>query len=61
MKMARAFKCDRCGELYEKAKSNKQLVIKSLFEAPYSQTNDICPKCWADFEKWMGKEQEKAK
>ena len=54
MKMSKAFQCDRCGELYEKAKSNKQLVIKG-FEQPYSQTNDICPKCWADFEKWMGK------
>ena len=49
--MAKAFKCDRCGTLYEKKKVSRKIVIHSN-EQPFTQTKDVCDKCLASFYEW---------
>lgn len=44
--MSKAYKCDICGELYEKRISldiRKKLI--SITDAPHNIEKDICPEC----------------
>lgn len=54
--MGKAFKCDRCGTLYEpKSKINKYCVVSmdSLTKL------DLCPVCAAILDGWMDKYKNK--
>lgn len=49
-----AYKCDRCGKLYER-QVEKILYVGKKGEGPL----DLCPQCTESFEEWWeaGKEQ----
>lgn len=54
--MGKAFKCDRCGSLFERKREYEQIVIKANHK-PFAVTLDICPECMQDFEKWRNMEK----
>lgn len=58
--MSHAYKCDRCGALYER---NIELYIHKhyicLENHPYSDTEiDLCPNCQVELEKWLEERKE---
>ena len=69
--MARAMKCDRCGELYEHHhiryigdQINGIRIINTNADCSYSwniRTLDLCPKCCEELIKWLGDEKEEGK
>lgn len=57
--MAKAYACDRCGELFRNSeyKDTVPVVLESDQELNVSLENDrvyisICPKCMTSFQKW---------
>ena len=48
-----AYKCNRCGKLYEKYEDSIFYVTKEIYQ------QDLCPQCTKSLEKWWesGKEQ----
>lgn len=62
--MANAKKCDRCGVLYEKDKSETHLtIIKRVYQLSqlytYKDDNfDLCEKCKQELEQWFKRGEE---
>lgn len=66
--MAKAIKCDRCGDFYEHYcmgyignQINGIRIIKTNADYSYSwniRTLDLCPKCCEELIKWLGDEKE---
>lgn len=66
--MARALKCDRCGDLYEYHRMeymgsyiNSIQIINTNIDCCNSwiaRTLDLCPKCCGELIKWLGDEKE---
>lgn len=57
-----AYKCDRCGRLYEKQTESRLFIGKCKPKddtGPRWREQDLCPECKKSFEKWwkFGKEQ----
>lgn len=55
-----AYKCDRCGKLYEKQeKSSIFNVTKKIFVLGTAYQQDLCSECAKSLEEWWktGKEQ----
>jgi len=51
--MAKAFKCDRCGALYdEKQRTNSELYVGKIDPLYSFKTKDLCPTCQSLFEAW---------
>lgn len=69
--MARAMKCDRCGELYEYHRMrymgdhiNGIELVNANVELSYMwnvRTLDLCPKCCEELIKWLGDYKEEGK
>lgn len=51
--MARAFICDRCGEVYKEDDTSEYKYGLMIVEPDTYRRFDICPKCHADIEKWF--------
>lgn len=50
--MANAYKCDKCGNFYEKQISRRKIDI--LVRHPYGcQYIDLCPACYENLVKWL--------
>lgn len=50
--MSEAFKCDRCGKLYEA--SIKPDIRVERYNNPFGITvYDLCPECIEELEKWL--------
>lgn len=68
--MARAMKCDRCGELYEHHRMEcmgryiNGIHVTHATEDGYQsfiRTFDLCPKCCGELIKWLVDEKEEGK
>jgi hypothetical protein len=57
----RAYKCDRCGKLFEKYKNQWTSEFFNITRNPCMSGNclDLCPNCNAELQEWVanGKEQ----
>ena len=53
----KAFKCDRCGRLYEDITLTKKVII----DVDKLHMEDLCPKCQEDFELWLKRKPRKPK
>lgn len=57
--MANAYKCDRCGALYEKYMTPRREYNVVKDNHPYGDTYlDFCDECYARLMKFLGKENE---
>ena len=52
-----AYKCDRCGKLYEKKQYNRRICVT---DTPCSTVGlkDLCKDCQNELEKWFYRESE---
>lgn len=48
----KAYKCDRCGQLFENKASYEKYVIKNHI---YNGFFDLCEECQNELEEWMDK------
>lgn len=59
--MAKAYKCDRCGELYSEPPENVKIDSAGPITSVYfgdlgnwtSSKKDLCPRCAVDFKTWF--------
>jgi len=52
--MAQAYKCDRCGKLYEKYLTPRRYIEITHDLHPYGiHTLDLCDECQAELLKWL--------
>lgn len=53
--MSKAYKCDRCGKLYESYKYQKTSEFFNITRTPNISGNclDLCPKCNAELQSWV--------
>lgn len=53
--MSKAYKCDRCGELFESYKFQKTSEFFNITRNPCMSGNclDLCPKCNAELQEWV--------
>lgn len=59
--MAKAYKCDRCGELYSEPPENVKIDSAGPVTSVYfgdlgnwtSSKKDLCPRCAVDFKIWF--------
>lgn len=52
--MAKAYKCDRCGDLFDGEKRKDDIEVwKMNWRTPYNpKGQDLCLKCYESFERW---------
>ena len=46
----KAYKCDRCGKLFESKASYQKYLITTISHTAYS---DLCKECQNELDKWM--------
>lgn len=51
--MAKALKCDRCGQFYDYIKCLRKYQIHDMDEKNFNKTVDLCPDCYEIFTKWL--------
>ncbi len=53
--MAKALKCDRCGQFYDLLKGSRNYQVRNIehFDKPV----DLCPDCYDIFTKWLDGEK----
>lgn len=52
--MSRAYKCDRCGTLYEFNLEDRRDGTLFMGKRPYTNTFfDLCPQCQKEIERWF--------
>lgn len=52
--MAKALKCDRCGQFYDLLTEPRNYRIRDFSELyKYEKYVDICPDCYETFVKWL--------
>ena len=56
--MAKALKCDRCGQFYDYIKALRRYQIHDTDEKNFNKTVDLCPDCYGIFTKWLTEERE---
>lgn len=44
--MAKALKCDRCGQFYDLIKAVRKYQIHDMDEKNFNKTVDLCPDCY---------------
>lgn len=51
----KAYKCDRCGKLFEKYEGQGTRMFYSITKDPCSTSDylDLCPKCNDELQKWI--------
>jgi len=56
----KAYKCDRCGKLFEKYKNQGTAEFFNITRTPCiaSSCLDLCPNCNAELQKWMANDKE---
>jgi hypothetical protein len=56
----KAYKCDRCGKLYEKYKNQGTSQFFNITCNPCTSGNllDLCPKCNAELQEWVANYKE---
>lgn len=55
----KAYKCDRCGSLFEKYEGKGTAMYYEITSNPsLSGCLDLCKACVLDLQKWMGKDKE---
>lgn len=50
--MAKALKCDRCGQFYDLLKGSRNYQIEDMNDKFHKQV-DLCPDCYEIFTKWL--------
>lgn len=58
--MAKALKCDRCGQFYDLLKGLRNYQIQDMNEKNFDKRVDLCPDCYEIFTKWLMGEKEQA-
>lgn len=58
--MSSAYKCDRCGKLFEKYKNQGTSDFFNVTRNPNFSNNclDLCPKCNSELQKWVANDKE---
>lgn len=52
--MAKALKCDRCGQFYDLFKEIREYRIMNFSESHMNEKYvDLCPDCYETFVKWL--------
>lgn len=52
--MARAYRCDRCGKLYENNDIRRDdLVLTTLLNCSNHKLYDLCPDCHQELKDWF--------
>lgn len=51
--MAKALKCDRCGQFYSLLKESRNYQIRDMNEKRFDKQVDLCPDCYEIFTKWL--------
>lgn len=56
--MAKALKCDKCGQFYDLLKDfRKYRIQEQQDEKSYLEDVDLCPDCYETFTKWLTEEK----
>ena len=58
--MAKALKCDRCGQFYDLLKGSRNYQIRDMndsIEKHFDKQVDLCPNCYEIFTKWLAGEK----
>lgn len=50
--MAKALKCDRCGQFYDLLKGSRNYQIEDMNDKFHKQV-DLCPDCYEIFTRWL--------
>ena len=58
--MAKALKCDRCGQFYDLLKGLRNYQIRDMNEKNFDKQVDLCPDCYEIFTKWLAGEKEQS-
>lgn len=55
----RAYKCDRCGKLFEEYKGQGTADFFNISRNPHMSDNclDLCPNCNAELQEWVAKDK----
>lgn len=58
--MAKAYKCDRCGKLFEKYKYQGTSEFFNVTRNPNFSNDclDLCPNCNAELQEWVANDKE---
>lgn len=51
--MAKALKCDRCGQFYCLLKGSRNYQIRDMNEVRFDKQVDLCPDCYEVFTRWL--------
>ena len=51
--MAKALKCDRCGQFYGLLEGSRNYQIRDMNEVRYDKQVDLCPDCYEVFTRWL--------
>ena len=51
--MAKALKCDRCGQFFDLLKGLRNYQIRDMNEKNFDKQVDLCPDCYEIFTKWL--------
>lgn len=57
--MSKAYKCDRCGKLFEPYKYQKSAEFLNITRNPCMSGDclDLCPKCNAELQEWVANDK----